>query len=61
MRVGTIVLLAVMAALWMFGFIDQMHSRDAAMCYLAFSMLIVAAVVTWKIPHPRRRKFRDRA
>lgn len=61
MRVGTVVLLAVMSALWFFGFLDQLHSREAAMRYLAFSMLIVAAVVCWKIPHPRRRRFRDRA
>ena len=60
MRVGTFVLLALMSALWFYGFIDQMHSRDAAMRYLAFSMLIVAAIVSWKIPHPRRRRFRDR-
>lgn len=60
MRIGTVVLLGLVSALWIYGFIDQMHSREAAMRYLAFSMLIVAAVVTWKIPHPRRRRFRDR-
>ncbi len=60
MRTGTIVLLAVMTAFWLYGFVDQMHSREAAMRYLAFSMFVVAAVVSWKIPHPRRRKFRDR-
>ena len=60
MRVRTVVLLAVMTAFWFYGFLDQTHSREAAMRYLALSMLIVAAVVVWKIPHPRRRKFRDR-
>ena len=61
MRLGTLILLALMSALWFYGFIDQMHSREAGMRYLALSMLIVAAVVSWKIPHPRRRRFRDRA
>ena len=60
MRVGTMVLLVLMSALWFYGFVDQMHSRDAAMRYLAFSMLIVAAIVSWKIPRSRRRRFRDR-
>ncbi len=61
MRLGTAVLLALLSAAWFYGFIDQMHSREAAMRYLTFSMFIVAVVVAWKIPHPRRRKFRDRA
>jgi hypothetical protein len=61
MRIGTVVLLAALSALWFYGLLDQMHSREAAMRYLAFSMFIVAAVVSWKIPHPRRRRFRDRA
>jgi hypothetical protein len=60
MRVRTVVLLAVMTAFWFYGFLDQMYSREAAMRYLALSMLLVAGLVAWKIPHPRRRKFRDR-
>lgn len=61
MRLGTVLLLTFLSAAWFYGFTDQMHSREAAMRYLTFSMFIVAIVVAWKIPHPRRRRFRDRA
>jgi hypothetical protein len=61
MRFGTIVVFGVVGAVWLEGLLLQMDSREAAMHYLAVTMFVIAAVVSWKIPHPRRRRFRDRA
>ena len=61
MSTRTIVLLAFLAALWIFGLVGQMHSAEAAMRYLALSMGI-AAVGVWRWqPKPAlRRRVRDR-
>ena len=61
MKRRTVVLLAVLSALWISGLISQLHSTDAALRYLVLSLGIVA-VGLWLTP-PRklaRRKFRDR-
>ena len=61
MKIRTVVLLAVLSALWILGLLSQLHSTDAAMRYLALS-LAIAAVAVWRMP-PRplaRRKLRDR-
>jgi hypothetical protein len=53
MRLRHVVLLAVSSALWILGLVDQMHSREAAMRYLALSLALVAvAVWRWR---PRSR------
>jgi hypothetical protein len=53
MRLRHVVLLAVTSALWIFGLVEQMHSREAAMRYLVLSLALVAvAVWRWR---PRRR------
>ena len=63
MSTRSIVLLAFLAALWIFGLIGQMHSAEAVMRYLALSMGI-AAVGVWrwqpKEPRPAARRVRDR-
>ena len=61
MKIRTVVLLAVLSALWIIGLRSQLHSTDAAMRYLALSLGIAAAAV-WLTPaRPlARRKFRDR-
>jgi hypothetical protein len=61
MRTQMVVLSAVMAAFWLYGLLGQLHSRDAAMRYLALSAAIVAVCV-WRLrPLPAlRRRFRDR-
>jgi hypothetical protein len=65
MKTRTVVLLAVLSALWIVGLHSQLHSIDAAMRYLALS-LGIAAVAVWLTPvrsparAPARRKFRDR-
>jgi len=61
MKIRTVVLLAVLSALWIIGLLSQLHSTDAAMRYLALS-LAIAAVFVWRMPvRPlARRKFRDR-
>jgi branched-subunit amino acid transport protein len=61
MKSRTVVLLAVLSALWISGLLSQLHSMDAAMRYLALS-LAIAAVAIWLTPaRPlARRKFRDR-
>jgi hypothetical protein len=56
-----IVLLAFLAALWLFGLIGQFHSAEAAMRYLALSMAILAvAVWRWQPQPALRRRHRDR-
>ncbi len=59
MRVGTVLLLAVMSALWIFGLLDQMHSKESAMRYLALSLLLVAIGV-WRWRPRRKLKVRKR-
>jgi len=61
MRTQMVVLSAVMAAFWLYGLLGQLHSKDAAMRYLALSAAIVAVFV-WRLrPLPAlRRRFRDR-
>jgi hypothetical protein len=61
MKSRTVVLLAVLSALWISGLLSQLHSMDAAMRYLALS-LAIAAVAVWRMPaRPlARRKVRDR-
>ena len=61
MSTRTVVLLAFLAALWIFGLIGQLNSAEAAMRYLALSMGI-AAVGVWRWqPRPAlRRRPHDR-
>lgn len=61
MRVRTVVLLASLSALWIFGLIGQLHSAEAAMRYLTLSLAIVA-VALWRMPvkPAMRRRFRDK-
>jgi hypothetical protein len=61
MRTRTFVLSAVMVAFWLYGLFEQLHSKDAAMRYLALSAAIVAVYV-WRLrPRPAlRRSVRDR-
>ena len=61
MSTRTIVLLAFLAALWIFGLVGQLQSAEAIMRYLALSMGI-AAVGVWRWqPKPAlRRRVRDR-
>ena len=42
MSVGTVVLSAVFAALWIHGFIDQLQSDGAVMPYLVISLALIA-------------------
>jgi hypothetical protein len=60
MRVRTVVLSGVMSAFWIFGLLEQLHSKDAVMRYLAISAAIVAVYV-WRLqPKPAlRRHVRD--
>jgi hypothetical protein len=60
MRLGTALLLAVLAALWLHGLIGQLHSGEAAMRYLALSLAVVAVGVWRWRPRAARRRFRDR-
>ena len=61
MSARMIVLLAFLAALWLFGLIGQFHSAEAAMRYLALSMAILAVGVWRWQPRPAlRRRYRDR-
>lgn len=56
-----IVLLAFLAALWIFGLVGQFHSAEAGMRYLALSMAILAVGVwRWKPLPALRRRNRDR-
>jgi hypothetical protein len=60
MRIQTVVLSAVMFAMWLFGLLGQLYSKDAVMRYLALSAGIVAVFV-WRLrPRPAlRRRLRD--
>lgn len=61
MSTRTVVLSAVMSAFWLYGLFGQLHSKDAAMRYLALSAAIVAVFVWRWRPRPAlRRRFRDR-
>jgi hypothetical protein len=52
----TFLLSAVMAAFWLYGLFEQLHSKDAAMRYLALSAAIVAVYV-WRLrPRPALRR-----
>ena len=65
MKTRTVVLLAVLSALWIIGLRSQLHSTDAAVRYLTLSLALslgTAAVAVWRTPVRAlaRRKFRDR-
>jgi hypothetical protein len=61
MSMRMIVLLAFLTALWIFGLIGQFQSGEAAMRYLALSMVLLAVGVWRWQPRPvLRRRFRDR-
>ena len=61
MNVRMVVMLAFLAALWLFGLIGQLHSAEAAMRYLVLSMAILAVGVWRWQPRPAlRRRTRDR-
>ena len=61
MKIRTIVLIAVLSALWISGLLGQLQSIDAAMRYLALSLGIVAVGV-WLMPvrARARRRYRDK-
>ena len=55
-----IVVLAFLSALWLFGLAGQFYSAEAAMRYLALSMIILAVGVWRWQPRPAlRRRYRD--
>ena len=55
-----VVLLAFLSALWLFGLAGQFYSAEAAMRYLALSMIILAVGVWRWQPRPAlRRRYRD--
>jgi len=61
MNIRMVVLLAFLAALWIFGLVGQFHSAEAGMRYLALSMVILAVGVWRWQPRPAlRRRTRDR-
>ena len=61
MNTRMIILLAFLAALWIFGLVGQFHSAEAGMRYLALSMVILAIGVWRWQPRPALlRRFRDR-
>ena len=61
MSTRMIVLLAFLAALWIFGLVGQFHSAETGMRYLALSLAIVAVGVWRWQPRPAlRRRYRDR-
>ena len=61
MSTRMIVLLAFLAALWIFGLIGQFHSAEAVMRYLALSTAVLAVGVWRWQPRPQlNRLFRDR-
>ena len=45
MSVGTVVLLAVFSAFWIFGLMEQFYVEGAPMRYLALSLAVVAVGV----------------
>ena len=54
----TIILSAFLAALWLFGLIDQLHSSQSAMRYLVLSMAIVAIGLCRRQPLPALQRRR---
>jgi hypothetical protein len=62
MSARMIVLMAFLAALWLFGLVGQTYSGEAAMRYLALSLGLVAVAVWRMKPRPAllRRRIRDR-
>ena len=56
MSVGTVVVLAVFSALWIYGLIDQLHSDTSLMRYLAFSLALVAFGVYRLTPRKKKEK-----
>jgi hypothetical protein len=42
MSVGTVVVLAMFSALWIYGLIGQLHSEISIMRYLVFSLGLIA-------------------
>jgi hypothetical protein len=60
MSARMVVLLGFLAALWLFGLIGQVYSGEAAMRYLALSMVILAVGVWRWQPRPALRRSRDR-
>jgi len=61
MSARMVVLLAFLAALWIFGLVGQLHSAEAAMRYLALSTAVLAVGVWRWQPRPElRRRLRDR-
>jgi hypothetical protein len=61
MSTRMVVLLAFLAALWIFGLVGQLQSAETAMRYLALSLAIVAVGVWRWQPRPAlRRRYRDR-
>ncbi len=61
MNIRMVVLLAFLAALWLFGLVGQFHSAEAGMRYLALSMVILAVGVWRWQPRPAlRRRYPDR-
>ena len=58
MTLRTIVLSAFLAALWLVGLVDQLHTSEAAMRYLVLSMAMVAIGLCRRQPLPAllRRK-----
>ena len=61
MSMRMVVLLAFLAALWIFGLVGQFHSAEAAMRYLALSTAVLAVGVWRWQPRPAlRRRFRNR-
>lgn len=60
MSTRMVVLLALLAALWIFGLVGQFHSAEAGMRYLALSMAILAVGVWRWQPRPAlRRRIHD--
>ena len=45
MSVGTVVLLAVFSAFWIFGLMEQFYVEGAPMRYLALSLAVIAVGV----------------
>ena len=56
MSARMVVMLAFLAALWLFGLIGQVYSGEAAMRYLALSMAILAVGVWRWQPRPALRR-----
>jgi hypothetical protein len=61
MSTRMVVLLAFLAALWLFGFAEQFYSAEAAMRYLALSTAIVAVSVWRWQPRPAPRRIRNQS